>query len=56
VTWNLLGALRYRLSRHVLREGEYRVLDIAYDQGSDPTRFAYNVQMCGPIVGVDFHF
>jgi hypothetical protein len=56
LTWNLVGTLRYRLSRHVILEGGYRVLDIDYDQGSGPTRFAYNVQMRGFIVGVDLHF
>lgn len=56
VTWALVGALRYHVSRAVSLVAAYRVLDIDYDEGSGTSRFVYDVLAHGPAFGLVLHF
>ena len=51
-TWNLAALIHYQPWKHVALVGGYRVLDVDYETGSGPSKFAYDVQMQGPILGV----
>ncbi|MDH3602760.1 MAG: hypothetical protein OEU26_24375 [Candidatus Tectomicrobia bacterium] len=55
-TWNAVGTFQFHLSEKFTLVAGYRALDIEYDQGRDRTRFVYDVQLRGPVLGVNIHF
>jgi hypothetical protein len=55
-TWNLAAILRYHVSRRVSIGAGYHILDINYSEGTGAQAFRYDVQMRGPVLGLDLHF
>jgi hypothetical protein len=55
-TWNLAAILRYQVSPRVSAGAGYRILDINYSEGTGTRAFRYDVQMRGPVLGLDLHF
>lgn len=56
VTWNMAAILRYQVSPRVSVGAGYRILDINYSEGTGAHAFRYDVQMRGPVLGLDLHF
>lgn len=55
-SWNLAGLIHFQPWKHIGFAGGYRVLDIDYDTGSGNDKFAYDVQMHGPLLGINIIF
>ncbi|MHC4165534.1 MAG: porin family protein [Planctomycetota bacterium] len=55
-TWNVMALLGYHISETMTLWAGYRHLDIDYDDGSGPDLFAMDVEMSGPIVGMEIRF
>jgi hypothetical protein len=54
--WNMAAILRYQVSPRVSTGVGYRILDINYSEGTGARAFRYDVQMRGPVLGLDIHF
>jgi hypothetical protein len=55
-TWNMAAILAYQVSQRMSMGAGYRILDINYSEGSGSEKFAYDVQMRGPMLGFAIHF
>ena len=51
-TWQVMGALSYRLTDRIIARAGYRHLEVDYDNDG----FVYDVELSGPILGVSFRF
>jgi hypothetical protein len=51
-TWQVMGALGYRLTDRIVARAGYRHLDVDYDHDG----FVYDVKLSGPILGVSIRF
>ena len=51
-TWQVMGALGYRLTDRIVARAGYRHLAVDYDDGG----FVYDVDLSGPIIGLSFRF
>ena len=56
LTWNLVGGLDYRLTKHLSLKGGYRIYDLDYSRGHGTRKFAWNARVQGPVVGLTFRF
>ena len=54
--WNLIAALGYELSERTTLWLGYRHLDLDYDDGSGPRQFEYDVELTGPMAGLEIRF
>jgi opacity protein-like surface antigen len=54
--WNVLAGFGYRLSNRTTLWLGYRIIDVDYDDGSGPDLFEYDVNIRGPMAGVEFRF
>lgn len=55
-TWNFAAHLVYRLKASTALALGYRILDIDYEDGEMLQRFAYDADMSGPQIGLEFKF
>ncbi|MGH6690169.1 MAG: hypothetical protein ACRERE_40565 [Candidatus Entotheonellia bacterium] len=56
VTWNMAAILAYQVSQRMSIGAGYRILDINYSEGTGAHAFRYDVQMRGPVLGLDIRF
>jgi opacity protein-like surface antigen len=56
VTWNMVAILAYQVSQRVTLGAGYRILDINFSEGNGSEKFAFDVQMRGPMLGFAIHF
>ncbi|WP_166825701.1 hypothetical protein [Thalassoroseus pseudoceratinae] len=56
LTYNIEALGRFQCSEHCQLSLGYRLLDIDQEQGSGNNRFAYDMQLRGPIVQLGFQF
>jgi hypothetical protein len=55
-TWNMAAILAYQVSQRISTGVGYRILDINYSEGTGANAFRYDVQMRGPVLGLNIHF
>jgi hypothetical protein len=55
-TWNIEATVEYRCSERCSLFGGWRWLDIDYEKGSGRQKFAYDVLLSGPLVGIAIDF
>lgn len=55
-SWNASALFGYSFSEMISLWVGYRVLDVDYEDGSGTGKFAYDVTMSGPILGLAFRF
>ena len=55
-SWNASAIFGYSFSEMISLYFGYRTLGVDYEDGSGPDKFAYDVTMSGPIVGLAFEF
>ena len=55
-SWNASAIFGYSFSEMISVWLGYRALGVDYEDGSGPDKFAYDVTMSGPIVGLGFKF
>jgi opacity protein-like surface antigen len=56
LTWNVLAGVDWRFRENMSLKVGYRVLDIDYERGSGRSRFGFDGQMRGPIIGLTISF
>ena len=56
LTWNLFFLFNYRLSKHTSLDLGYRIIGLDYSRGSGTDKFAANIMLNGPVMGVAFDF
>lgn len=56
LTWNIEVMFEYRWSERCSLVGGYRWLDIDYERGSGAGRFAYDMLLSGPVLGLAIDF
>ena len=54
--WNMLAGFGYRLSQRTTLWLGYRILDVDYDDGSGADLFEYDVNIRGPVAGLEVRF
>jgi len=55
-TWNMVAILAYQVSQRITLGAGYRILDINFSEGTGSEKFAFDVQMRGPMLGFAIHF
>jgi opacity protein-like surface antigen len=56
LTWTVQGGVLFHVTRLFSVGAGYRVMDIDYSQGRGLRRFAFDVLLHGPELGLVFHF
>ncbi|MHC4982930.1 MAG: porin family protein [Planctomycetota bacterium] len=56
LTWQVVGGVEWKLCDWAALFAGYRLLDIAFEEGSGQSKFAFDVQMRGPYLAVMFRF
>ena len=56
LTWQVAGAVEYKIGKCVSVSAGYRLLDIDFSEGSGRNKFAFDVQMRGPFMALDIRF
>lgn len=54
--WNVVGLIHWRFAKHWALGGGFRVLDVDYEDGEGPSRFALDANYGGPLIGIVIHF
>jgi hypothetical protein len=54
--WNVLAGFGYKLSDRATLWLGYQILDVDYDDGSGPDLFVYDINIRGPVAGVEIRF
>jgi len=54
LAWNLAGLFKFQPWKHVSLLFGYRYMDVDYEDGSGADLFKYDVNMHGPLLGVNF--
>ena len=56
LTWYVQAVGEYKLTPQIGLVAGYRYLDLDWEQGSGPSKIAYDWEIHGPIIGVNIHF
>ena len=52
-TWNLAGLFEFQPWKHVSFLAGYRYMSVDYEDGAGPDLFKYDVDMHGPLLGLN---